>query len=460
MGSLAYVAENFAGLRVIDVSNPALPVEIGQVGSFSGGWARDVQVVGDFAYLAWGSSGFRIYDVSDPTSPTLLSSLAIGNTKYIDVVGDRAYLSHGFGVTIVDVSDPSAPVASPPILGNAGPVASSGVSLLGDVMIADDSTWNVADPHEPFQLFDTPGVAGPVLHGGLVFGMAGGLRVADPSGALRAARSLGSVALAAGCSGHDIELGPGLAFVAADDCGVVIVDVSDLSNPVVLSTSLSGMQSLLHIELWQSGATTLVYGLAEGTDGLKRILILDASAPSSPTLLSETIFDAPINGFRVDDDGTYAFVGKGGGPLGGLLVFDVSDPGAPFLAGSEAGPASFLYLDDDRLYALDSGTAAIRILDVAVPAAPVEVGSVPGIARRFDVDGDLLFAAGSTVQSFNVADPSQPIALGSCSTATAPSPPDPAAARGTRGSWTCRTRPIPASSSASGRRTSETTRSP
>jgi hypothetical protein len=62
VGDLAYVASaNYPnGLRVIDVSNPALPVEIGAL--VTSGQAYDVEVVGDLAYVASGSSGLHIID--------------------------------------------------------------------------------------------------------------------------------------------------------------------------------------------------------------------------------------------------------------------------------------------------------------------------------------------------------------------------------------------------------------
>ncbi|MCP4845631.1 MAG: hypothetical protein GY901_11100, partial [Actinomycetia bacterium] len=59
-GDRAYVADGISGLRVIDVSNPALPVEIGALDT--PGLAYDVEVVGDLAYLADGNSGLRVID--------------------------------------------------------------------------------------------------------------------------------------------------------------------------------------------------------------------------------------------------------------------------------------------------------------------------------------------------------------------------------------------------------------
>ena len=66
-GTYAYVADGWEGLRVIDVSNPTAPVE---VGFYDTGWyAWDVYVSGSYAYVADWLDGLRGIDVSDPTAP-------------------------------------------------------------------------------------------------------------------------------------------------------------------------------------------------------------------------------------------------------------------------------------------------------------------------------------------------------------------------------------------------------
>ena len=67
-GDFAYVGSAFGGLRIINVANPAAPV---QVGSYATpGYAIGVAVVGYYAYVAAYDSGLRIINVSDPAVPT------------------------------------------------------------------------------------------------------------------------------------------------------------------------------------------------------------------------------------------------------------------------------------------------------------------------------------------------------------------------------------------------------
>ena len=66
-GRLAYVAAGGGGLRVVDVSNPASPVEIGAWES--PGYAEGVAVAGQTVYLADGPYGLRLLDASNPAQP-------------------------------------------------------------------------------------------------------------------------------------------------------------------------------------------------------------------------------------------------------------------------------------------------------------------------------------------------------------------------------------------------------
>jgi len=67
-GNLCFVADDIAGLTIIDFSNPTEPIIIGradpQVGS-----AQDIYVLGEFCYVACGSGGTVIYDISNPANP-------------------------------------------------------------------------------------------------------------------------------------------------------------------------------------------------------------------------------------------------------------------------------------------------------------------------------------------------------------------------------------------------------
>ena len=65
-GSYAYIVAS-GGLRIIDVSVPSSPTEVGFYDTRS--WANSVYVSGPYAYVVDGDDGLRIIDVSMFTGP-------------------------------------------------------------------------------------------------------------------------------------------------------------------------------------------------------------------------------------------------------------------------------------------------------------------------------------------------------------------------------------------------------
>jgi len=117
-GSYAYLAAYKEGLWVVDISNPASPRQAGYcetpwwfVGERVSGKAISVFVSGSYAYVANGREGLRIVNVSDPGNPYEVGYFdALGSALDVFVSGSYAYVaSGGEGLRIVDVSDPANP---------------------------------------------------------------------------------------------------------------------------------------------------------------------------------------------------------------------------------------------------------------------------------------------------------------------------------------------------------------
>ena len=64
-GNYAFVAATYAGLQIMDVSDPLAPVRVGGY-DVTGMEARAVSVAGDYACVAYGSAGMLILDVRNP----------------------------------------------------------------------------------------------------------------------------------------------------------------------------------------------------------------------------------------------------------------------------------------------------------------------------------------------------------------------------------------------------------
>jgi len=119
-GNYAYVANGRHGLRVIDVSTPSSPAEVGSLDT--PGIAFGVAVSGGYAYVAAGYvSGLWVIDVSTPSSPIEVGFFeTLGIARGVAVSGSHAFVTvtkegllqveDSTGLLVIDVSDPSSPI--------------------------------------------------------------------------------------------------------------------------------------------------------------------------------------------------------------------------------------------------------------------------------------------------------------------------------------------------------------
>lgn len=108
-GDYAYVADGVNGLWIIDVTNPTAPNAVGSYDT--PGRARSIYVTESHAYIADSYSGLQVVDISDPQNPTGIGSYSIpGSTYDVAVAGSYAYVAADFGLRVVDISNPNAPV--------------------------------------------------------------------------------------------------------------------------------------------------------------------------------------------------------------------------------------------------------------------------------------------------------------------------------------------------------------
>lgn len=104
-GDQAYVGLH-RRVVIYDVSEPAIPVEIGATTVLSEE-VRGIAISGPYAYVAAGR--FYVYDLTNPTLPELRSSLPIA-AQDVAVSGDYVYLAAGSsGLRILNVHNPDYP---------------------------------------------------------------------------------------------------------------------------------------------------------------------------------------------------------------------------------------------------------------------------------------------------------------------------------------------------------------
>ena len=126
-GDYAYVVEGL-NLYVIDVSTPSAPVQVGSV-ELHPGHPRDVAVSGDYAYVVTIGAYpvLSVIDVSDPSAPVEVGTVWDGGGGGVAVSGGYAYVAAGWGLAVIDVSEPTAPHR----IGELLWVGGSGVAVSG-----------------------------------------------------------------------------------------------------------------------------------------------------------------------------------------------------------------------------------------------------------------------------------------------------------------------------------------
>jgi len=167
-GNYVYIADQEDTLRVISVSNPSNP---SQVGKLALNVDRPVAVfaLGNYVYVACRGSGLYIVNVTNPSSPSLAGSYDTqGQAYYVYVEDTIAYVADGTrGLRVINVADPTNPSEIGFYDTNG---ITQGIDLDGNIMYLAEGgsgikVFNVSDPTNPQQLssLDTPGTAKNVL---------------------------------------------------------------------------------------------------------------------------------------------------------------------------------------------------------------------------------------------------------------------------------------------------------
>ena len=414
VGNLAYVADGDSGLQVIDVSNPAVPVSLG--GFDTSGWASGVQVVGGLAYVAdgyvWdGDSGLQVFDVidvSNPAAPVRIGGFdTSGRASGVQVVGGLAYVADGpAGLQVIDVSNPAAPVR---IGGFDTSGWASGVQVVGGLAYVADGysglqVIDVSNPAAPVRTggFDTSGWASDVQVVGNLAYVANEylvIQVIDVSNPAVPVRLGGFNTIG---SAEAVQVVGNLAYVADGPAGLQVIDVSDPAAPVRIGGFVT--------RGWASGVQ-VVGGLAYVADGDSGLQVIDVSNPAASVRIGG--FDTSGEAHGVLVVGGLAYVADGDS---GLQVIDVSNPAAPVrIGGFETWAASGVQVVGGLAYVADM--AGLQLIDVSNPAAPVHIGgfeSGPGWSSGVQVVGQRAYVAKGRdgFQVIDVSNPVNPVSLG------------------------------------------------
>ena len=333
-GNYAYVGV-WPRLVILDISDPAHPVVVGQTDVLPG-VVKGVAVVGNYAYLANGHDGLHIINVSDPAHPTEVGFYPAGcwSCEEVAVSGNYVYAAAGGGgrLRVIDVSNPAAPTEIAFIMGY-----SEGVAVAGNYAYITGaygmSIYNVANPTAPTE----------VGYWGLLAAVTRGVAVAGD-----------------------------YAYVANDESGLGIADVSNPWHPTGVSFyDTPGCAYDVAV------AGNYAY-VADGDGGLR---IIDVSDPAHPS--EAGFYDTPTYALGVAVSGHYAYVADADG---GLVILRFVPPPASasihITGGSLSSPA------DNTTYTFPSGTftSTVVITHTALyPGSLPSAGDLVGIDHAFEV---------------------------------------------------------------------------
>ncbi len=367
-GNLAYLVTQrisgggTKGLRVIDVSDPAAPVEIGFLDTFNE--AYDVSVSGDHAFVAARTAGLRVIDVSDPANMVEVGFANPDEWIYgVEIHDQTAYLATWWdGLVLMDVTVPASPAR---INRHDTRGISDLVTAAGDMAYLNlfGERLHFLDVSSP----DTPIIAGVfspsipalgiLLDGSYAYVLAGypDLRVfdmADPGAPVE----VGVLEIMGTFVALDIAISGDFAFFPMvgghSSCGMQIVDISDPTSPFQLA----------YLE------TSLPRCVAAG-DGFaylgdySALWVVDATDPENPLVAGTLATPGLVEDVVLQDDLVY-FVGSDAG----LRIVNVSDPYAPNEVGhcETPGQALGIFVWDQYAYVAD-GTAGLRAVRAPLP---------------------------------------------------------------------------------------------
>ena len=277
------------------------------------GLAVNVRVADGVAYMANYWDGLRVVDVHDPAHPVEVGHLApefpssseiYNDVKIVDGPGAKRYAlmeSDVAGVVVVDVTTPTAPV----IAAHFGTAPGQGGATNVHSVFVDGGKAYLANIDLGLEIWD----------------------VADPVHAVK----LGAWAHAAGAGTqpfpHDLYVAGARAYVNYWDAGMSIVDVSNPAAPALVADFAGYGQHTSHSN-WVTtvGARTIAVHGDEQWDSHVHIVDVTEGTPAFATSIGEWGTRPEVSAHNIMAFGSRAYLTY---YQDGVRVLDLSDPTHP-----------------------------------------------------------------------------------------------------------------------------------
>jgi len=414
-----YVCFGGWGLSMWDFSDPTLPVQVAEV---------DTQFVigataisGNHAYAGTFWNGLRIIDVSNPLQPVEVGSCDSGTCEAVTVTGDHAIVLKGDGLNIWNVSDPGQPVFESsfgPHIVHRNSLASSGtIVCAGDMDVHSPSLLvvDITDPHAPTEI-STIGTKG-FLYRMAVSSTVGYLANAwsdlltiDLSD-LTEVVELGMSNEESSFGSFDVAIRGSYAYMACGSGGLMVFDVGNPAQPESIAAIDQNTDFIGRITIAGDYAY-VIDGYSGSPFWLRTFSLADPAAPVCVNTLHITNYASGFFGFAAANG--YLYLGRGWG----FYTYSLADPAAPQLVGSCDLPHALEFHVED-LALLDNYSyvayayGGVRIIDVSDPTHPTEVGSVGEPTWAVATSGNTLMTFGlDGISVKDVTDRLNPVTIG------------------------------------------------
>jgi hypothetical protein len=415
-GRYGYFAAS--GLRIADLQDPASPQPVSELIGF--GTSMDVAISGNLAVVAsmtGGAAVLQFVDVSNPASPRTLSyysSVDPGRPvpkPEVEIIGSNAFLYHPrVGIKMLNVADPSVPV----FMGSVDlPYVYEMEAANGHLFVSDGAKLRVFRPQVTNVVEVSASQISSVValsfeNTNLYAADVRGLRivsVANPSAPVEL-----SFCLTDEKTGR-IKVDGNHAYLAEFDYNarpraLKILDISDRSTPRLVAAPHDRQST------WDIAVTNGFAYVAEYTNGL---VILDVSDPSRPLMKSR--FTPRVRPVKVCVIDRFAYLlGAGDGNDLGFEIVNITDRERPvslgYLAlGAYSWVSDFLVAGGNA-YVVWNGSCFI--IDISVVTAPARVASFwgGGTARGITVMENWAYLmSDSGVTIWDVREPGNPVRI-------------------------------------------------